>query len=173
MHLLCGVSEYQVAWKSGLLLSSDTGYRGDSNGPVCPIFSEIKQKFGQIDFAAIPIWRGGTLNFITKWGLRVCASAVVEELQAYAQHHQLNPDALTLVDHATPSDAVSIHNDVGSRATIGIHFGTFAGSEDESIWPISLLSEACKDHGVSMKSTDDRCFAVTDVGQTVVIPVRS
>lgn len=33
--------------------------------------------------------------------------------------------------HAPPDDAVSIHKDVRSRATMGIHFATFAGSEDE------------------------------------------
>lgn len=50
---------------------SDTGYRGRLEGPVCPVFNEIGERFRQIDFAAIPIWRGGTLSFIAKIGLRV------------------------------------------------------------------------------------------------------
>jgi hypothetical protein len=44
---------------------------------------------------------------------------------------QLSPEALTLAMHAPPDDAVCIHKDVRSRATMGIHFATFVGSEDE------------------------------------------
>lgn len=33
--------------------------------------------------------------------------------------------------HAPPDDAVCIHKDVRSRATMAIHFATFVGSEDE------------------------------------------
>lgn len=51
--------------------AGDTGYRGSPNGETCPAFKEIGKKFGPIDFAAIPIWRGGTLSFLSQWGLRV------------------------------------------------------------------------------------------------------
>lgn len=36
-----------------------------------------------------------------------------------------------MATHATPEDAVCIHKEVRSKASLGIHFGTFAGSEDE------------------------------------------
>lgn len=49
----------------------------------------------------------------------------------YSSQPQLNPDALTLATHATPEDAVCIHKDVNSRSSMGMHFATFAGSEDE------------------------------------------
>lgn len=44
---------------------------------------------------------------------------------------QLHHEALTLATHATPDDAVCIHSDVKSKASLGMHFATFAGSEDE------------------------------------------
>ena len=50
---------------------------------------------------------------------------------------QLNPDALTLATHATPLDAVLIAKDVKSKSTMGIHFATFVGSEDECVIPIT------------------------------------
>lgn len=51
--------------------AGDTGYRGSPNGETCPAFKQIGEEFGPIDFAAIPIWRGGTLSFFSQWGLRV------------------------------------------------------------------------------------------------------
>jgi len=140
--------------KTTVYLAGDTGYRASKDGPTCPAFKEIGQHFGKVDFAAIPIWRGGTLSFITQWGVR------------------LNPDALTLATHATPEDAVCIHKDVGSRASMGMHFATFAGSEDEATYPISLLEEACKQYDVPLELSEDGGFGVTDIGETFVIPVR-
>lgn len=51
--------------------AGDTGYRGSPQGETCPAFKQIGERFGPIDFAAIPIWRGGTLSFISQWGVRV------------------------------------------------------------------------------------------------------
>ena len=35
--------------------------------------------------------------------------------------------------HSTPADAINIHNDLLSRNTVVVHFGTFVGSENESL----------------------------------------
>ena len=122
---------------------SDTGYRASKEGPTCPVFKQIGEKYGGIDFAAIPIWRGGTLSFVSSFGLRV--SSFLPSLHTFLipcdraetftasslPNLQLSPEALTLAMHAPPDDAVCIHKDVRSRATMGIHFATFVGSEDE------------------------------------------
>ncbi|KAH8778032.1 Metallo-hydrolase/oxidoreductase [Hyaloscypha finlandica] len=60
-------------------------------------------------------WRGGSLGFISYLGLRLS--------------HDNIPSAL----HSTPADAINIHNDVLSRNTVVVHFGTFVGSENESL----------------------------------------
>lgn len=62
--------------RAAVYFAGDTGYRADNSGPVCPAFAEIGSKYGPVDFAAIPIWRGGTLSFISSWGLRVCLHIV-------------------------------------------------------------------------------------------------
>lgn len=67
--------------------AGDTGYK--NNTGVCPIFkgqeicfiqtqmamlmigAEIGERCGPIDLALLPIWRGGTLSFVSQLGLRV------------------------------------------------------------------------------------------------------
>ena len=85
---------------------------------------------------------------------------------------QLHHESLTLATHATPEDAVSIHNDLRSRASMAMHFATFAGSEDEATYPVSLLQEACTDAGIDMDIGKDRGLGVCDIGETVIVPVR-
>jgi hypothetical protein len=52
------------------LLISDTGYMTET-GP-CPAFKEVGTKYGPFDLAMLPIWRGGSLAFLSAAGLRVC-----------------------------------------------------------------------------------------------------
>lgn len=124
-----------------------------------------------MDFAAIPIWRGGTLSFVSYMGFRV-SSALAKWLVQKLMRSQLHHEALTLATHATPEDAVSIHSDVQSRASMAIHFATFAGSEDEATYPVSLLEEACVDVGIEMDISKDKGMGVCNIGETVVVPVR-
>ncbi len=81
------------------------GYRRTANSSaVCPIFKEIGQKFGPFDMSFVPIWRGGSLGFISHLGLRL-------------SHNDI-PSAL----HAALADAIDIHKDVLSRNTVAICF---------------------------------------------------
>jgi hypothetical protein len=52
---------------------SDTGYRRHRRcaQPVCPAFDEVGLRFGPFDLSFIPIWRGGSLGFVSAIGLRV------------------------------------------------------------------------------------------------------
>ncbi|CAD6587099.1 MAG: hypothetical protein CYPHOPRED_003781, partial [Cyphobasidiales sp. Tagirdzhanova-0007] len=141
--------------RTAVYFAGDTGYRAEAKGAYCPAFEQIGERFGPIDFSAIPIWRGGTLSFLASWGVRL--------------HHE----ALTLATHATPDDAVAIHSDVRSKASLGIHFATFAGSEDEATYPIGLLEEACLDASIPMDVTQVNGFGICDIGLTVLVPLRT
>jgi len=112
--------------------AGDTGYRKTSkSSQFCPAFQEIGKKFGCFDLSFVPIWRGGTLGFISYMGLRL-------------SHHDV-PSGL----HCSPTDAVEIHKDVKSRNTIGIHFGTFVGAVSESFDAMIEFREACDEAGVT------------------------
>ena len=50
--------------------------------------------------------------------------------------------------HATPADAVAIHCEVRSRCSVGVHFGTFVGSESESLEAVIEFAEARGEKGV-------------------------
>lgn len=150
---------------------SDTGYRAEAGGDCCPAFEQLGERYGPMDFSAIPIWRGGTLSLVSSFGLRVSLQPKIVRMAL--RFLQLHHEALTLATHATPEDAVAIHSDVGSRASMAIHFATFAGSEDEATYPVSLLQEACTDVNIEMDISKDRGLGVCDIGETVFIPVRS
>jgi N-acyl-phosphatidylethanolamine-hydrolysing phospholipase D len=117
--------------KGAIYHAGDTGYRRTAKSTaVCPIFKEIGQKFGFFDLSFVPIWRGGSLGFISHLGLRL-------------SHNDI-PSAL----HAAPADAIDIHKDVLSRNTVAIHFGTFIGSENESLEAIMEFEEGREDRDV-------------------------
>jgi L-ascorbate metabolism protein UlaG (beta-lactamase superfamily) len=67
--------------------------------------------------------------------------------------------------HVNPEEAVQVHLDVGSRRSIGMHFGTFAGLTDEGIDdPVTALAAARAAHGLT-----EQDFGTLDFGQTLVI----
>lgn len=117
--------------KGAIYHAGDTGYRRTAKSDqICPIFKEIGQKFGGFDLSFVPIWRGGTLGFISHLGLRL--------------NHNDIPSAL----HASPEDAVDIHVDVKSRNSIAVHFGTFVGSVNESLEAVMEFEEGRVNRGV-------------------------
>jgi len=118
--------------------AGDTGYRRYSHSTeICPAFAEIGEKFGPLDLSLIPIWRGGTLSFLSWAGLRLA--------------HETTPSAF----HASPADAVAIHLDVRSRNSIGIHFGTFVGAMQETLEAMIELKGACLEEQIGGLFDDD------------------
>jgi N-acyl-phosphatidylethanolamine-hydrolysing phospholipase D len=148
----------RAARKGAIYHAGDTGYRRSARSEImCPAFEQIGRKLGPFDLSFIPIWRGGSLGFISYMGLRLF-------------HNDL-PATL----HCSPTDAVAIHQDVMSRNTVGIHFGTFVGSENETYEAMIEFGEACDDRGV--RSLDDRVegeqgrAGTLDIGGSLAVEV--
>ncbi|SCV72141.1 BQ2448_4835 [Microbotryum intermedium] len=153
-------STERITRKGAIYHAGDTGYRRHKKSKVvCPAFEEIGKKFGPFDLSFIPIWRGGSLAFVSWIGLRLA--------------HENIPAAL----HGSPTDAVAIHLDVRSRNSIGVHFGTFIGAEEESLEAIIELQDACEKEGVDFDSEqggvkhDKGKFGIVDIGETVAVDV--
>ncbi|KIY65423.1 Metallo-hydrolase/oxidoreductase [Cylindrobasidium torrendii FP15055 ss-10] len=136
--------------------AGDTGYT-NSDG-ACPAFAEIGAKYGPFDLAMIPIWRGASLSFLGRCGLRLTPQAT---------------ETLLATLHATPRDAVALSVDIRAKHSIAMHFGTFCGSEDEAVEPVYLLKQALEStfSNTTLDTTwaEDRGFRAIDVGETVII----
>ncbi|KAF5332932.1 hypothetical protein D9758_015967 [Tetrapyrgos nigripes] len=76
------------------------------------------------------VWRGASLSVLGRMGLRLTEDAT---------------HTLLSILHTSPKDAVSLAQDVRAGHTLGMHFGTFYGSEDESVQPLVELAEALMD----------------------------
>ena len=144
--------------KGAIYHAGDTGYRKSAQSKVvCPAFDEIGKKLGPFDFSFIPIWRGGTLGFVSNFGLRL-------------SHNDI-PSTL----HGSPTDAVAIHKDVKSLNTVGVHFGTFIGSEDESHEAIIEFSEACERNGVrvleDLEQGEHGRAGTLDIGGSLIVKI--
>ncbi|GJN89415.1 hypothetical protein Rhopal_002395-T1 [Rhodotorula paludigena] len=144
--------------KGAVYHAGDTGYRSFRSSPfTCPVFPAIGQEYGPFDLAFIPIWRGGTLGFVSALGLRLC--------------HRNLPSAM----HTSPTDAVRIHREVCSRNTVGIHFGTFQGSPLEALEALQELEDACSDMRVGdLRDPKERKrgrMGRLDIGETYVVKI--
>jgi N-acyl-phosphatidylethanolamine-hydrolysing phospholipase D len=138
--------------------AGDTGYRRTPSGPPCPVFKEIGSKFSTIDLSFLPIWRGGTLGFISNFGLR------------------LNHEDVPGTFHASPKDAADIHLDVGSRNSVPVHFGTFVGSENETHEAVIEFVEACAERGIGNSvieegGSDKGWAGVLDIGESIAVDI--
>lgn len=149
----------KIRRKGTIYFAGDTGYRRTAKSDaVCPIFKDIGQKLGPFDLSFVPIWRGGTLGFISNLGLRL-------------SHNDI-PSAL----HASPVDAIDIHKDVLSKNTVAIHFGTFVGSENESLEAVMEFEEGRDNRDVL--SLDDKAVegrgraGIVDIGGSAAVEIE-
>lgn len=145
--------------KVSIYHAGDTGYRrSPKSSEVCPIFEEIGQKFGSFDLSFVPIWRGGSLGFVSSLGLR------------------LSHEDIPATFHASPADAIEIHKSVKSKTSIGVHFGTFIGSENESYEAIIEFDEAREKAGVlplgDSDSGEHGRVGVLDIGGSIAVEIE-
>ena len=126
---------------------------------------EIGSKYGPFDIAMLPIWRGGSLSFISRLGFRVRLSlsrARLLSLSRSSPSQQTLPgekspsnplmsppsqivharDSILTANHATPAHALRMHLALRSRHSLAMHFATFAGSDVEALDPIVELEQA-------------------------------
>ena len=66
--------------------------------------------------------------------------------------------------HMNPEEAVRAHRDLGSRISIGMHFGTFQLTDEGIDEPIRALARAREANGV-----EERAFRTLDFGETAMI----
>jgi len=145
--------------KGATYYAGDTGLRRTSRSEdLCPAFDEIGKKLGPFDLSLIPIWRGGTLSFLSSVGL------------------ELSHDGTSTALHVTPLDAMFIHRTVGSRNTIPVHFGTFIGSEDESYESTISFNKARKREEVGKFGDKDggKCgrSGILNIGGSIAVEIE-
>lgn len=146
--------------KGAVYYAGDTGYRRTSHSEdLCPAFEEIGQKIGPFDLSFVPIWRGGTLGFISSMGM------------------ELNHNGMSTATHVTPHDAISIHRAVRSRNTVPVHFGTFIGAENEVFEATVAFNEARKREGVCLFAEDREAkngrTGILNIGGSVVVEIEA
>lgn len=77
------------------------------------------------------------------------------------------PRSVMKAQHVDPYEAVRIHKELGATTSIGIHWGTFALSNEEIHEPVKDLTKAKEEAGVSL--TD---FIVMDHGEVKSFPIQ-
>ncbi|KAJ7467015.1 Metallo-hydrolase/oxidoreductase [Mycena latifolia] len=131
---------------ASVYFAGDTGYQTAEG--ACPVFKEIGAKLGPFDLAMIPIWSGASLTVLGKMGYR------------------LADDTHLVTLHATPEDAVRLAADVRARHALAMHFGTFAGSDDEALEPLVRLAQA---QGGTADWRAEGGLGAIDVGECVAL----
>jgi N-acyl-phosphatidylethanolamine-hydrolysing phospholipase D len=69
--------------------------------------------------------------------------------------------------HVNPAEAVQIHQDLGTRRSIGVHWGTFSLSDESLDEPPRALEQARRAAGLAAEE-----FGVMAIGQTLQLPRR-
>ena len=64
--------------------------------------------------------------------------------------------------HVHPGEAVEIHKDIGSKQSLGIHWGTFKLTTENYLEPPALLNTFLNKSGL-----DGSVFVATDIGCSV------
>ena len=65
--------------------------------------------------------------------------------------------------HCSPADSVLLHQDVKSKLSVGMHWGTFVLTDEPVNQPPQKLKEALAKNG-----TKDEEFVVINIGETIV-----
>ncbi len=74
----------------------------------------------------------------------------------------MNDDLQVLKLVLLPDQAVLLHRDVGSKLSLGIHWGTFRMTKEFYLEPRTKLAEALTKYGVDHKE-----FVAINIGETL------
>jgi N-acyl-phosphatidylethanolamine-hydrolysing phospholipase D len=69
--------------------------------------------------------------------------------------------------HVNPKESVQIHADVGAKRSIGVHWGTFALTDE----PLDEAPKALARERLARSLADDAFFTLA-IGQTLRLPPR-
>lgn len=69
--------------------------------------------------------------------------------------------------HVNPEEAISIHNDVNSAFSIGMHWGTFSLTAEAPVAPVEELAKQR-----ALKNISEQAFITMDIGQTLTLPTQ-
>lgn len=114
-----------------LFFAGDTGYSKD--------FADIRDRFAERQSPA----QGGGFD------------VALIPIGAY------EPRWFMQTQHVNPDEAVRVHRDLGAKASLGVHWGTFALTDESLDEPPRLLAAARKAQGVS-----DSAFFTLALGET-------
>ncbi|KAJ4372131.1 hypothetical protein N0V83_003904 [Neocucurbitaria cava] len=79
------------------------------------------------------------------------------------------PRSLLSGQHASPEDSLSIHNDVRSKKSIGMHYGTFRGGFSASYEPVTEPPKRWKEGVVAANLEWGIDVLLCDIGETVTV----
>jgi N-acyl-phosphatidylethanolamine-hydrolysing phospholipase D len=120
-----------------LFFAGDTGYSKD--------FQDVRERFAERQTPAL----GGGFDI------------ALLPIGAY------EPRWFMKTQHINPDEAVRVHRDLGTKASLGIHWGTFSLTDESLDEPPRLLAEARKAQGVP-----DSAFFTLALGETRRLPAR-
>jgi hypothetical protein len=80
----------------------------------------------------------------------------------------VNQHALTSSIHCSVEDALRLHDILGSKQTLGIHWGTFSPA-DEAHWTVRALEDARIKGGIPAEWGLPRAFTVQDAGKVLEV----
>jgi len=163
----------------------------DANNPYppCPAFADITRRLGPPDLLLLPIWVGGTYDFVRSWVPLSDALSPMPRLKVglTAANHMPPWDAvrvLKLMTEGKASEKGEAQSKVSGKGegpvAVAMHWGTFITEPVEVLKTLGQLQWACEAQGVrfgrelerSKKSEEkavETCFLALDHGQSVVL----
>ncbi|OCF76689.1 hypothetical protein I204_02390 [Kwoniella mangroviensis CBS 8886] len=137
-------------WKC--FFGGDTGYKSIVDGPTCPAFQLIRNRYGSPDLALLPVAHGSVLPY----------------LQSLLPVINFDAQRLTSAIHCSPSDAITLHQEIGAKITMPIHWATWS-TENGTREIVRDLYSACKQSNVNVKWQDEDDGSIPDSYQGVIV----
>jgi len=157
----------------------------DANNPYppCPAFADIATRLGSPDLLLLPIWVGGTYDFVRSWVPLSDALSPMPRLKVglTAANHMPPWDAVRVLKLMTQGDAQNKGKGKGKGpVAVAMHWGTFITEPVEVLKTLGQLQWACEAQGVPFgrelergegreEKASETCFLALDHGQSVVL----
>ncbi|WVQ69007.1 uncharacterized protein L199_007219 [Kwoniella botswanensis] len=137
-------------WKC--FFGGDTGYKSIIDGPTCPAFPLIRNRYGSPDLALLPIAHGSVLPY----------------LQSLFPFIKFDAQRLTSAIHCSPSDAITLHQELSAKITMPIHWATWS-TEIGTREIARYLYSACRQSNVNLKWQDQDDGSIPNWYQGVIV----